>query len=257
MKHATTLLIAAILLFGLTMQYAAADNPLKGSINGLRSVGTSRLIQSGINRVSRNSGSSFKLPNVSNSIRNGGSRSGLTRGWERLSTNDRITEGLGRLSQRGRGQEGLGRSGNSGMNAFGEMLRGFENYAGRGHGNLPYYGYGDRHHRDNDEMADAYRDAAIANAVVGLAGVLVSAAQQPQYPQYAPVAAMPVCAAPPAGRWERQAVVVRPAHYETYQEWIPEIYDSRTGQRIGGGYYESRSRLVPETFQYKDVWVTH
>ena len=256
MKHATTLLIAAILVFGLTMQYAAADNPMRGSMNKLRSVGTSRLIQSGISRVSRNTGRSFKFPSVSNSIRTGSNRTSSSRGWERRSTNNSITEGLGRLSQSSRSPESFRRSGNSGMNVFGEMLRGLENYSDHGLSNIPYYGYGNRHHHDNDEMADAYRDAAIANAVVGLVGVLVSAAQQPQYPQYAPVAATPVHVTAPAGHWERQVVVVQPAHYETYQEWIPEIYDSRTGQRIGGGYYESRSRLVPETFQYKDVWVT-
>ena len=232
MKHITTVLIAVVLALGVSAQYAAADNPWKSRIGGLRS--------SGANRITRSSGRSYKLPNVSNSLRNGSSRSGLA-------------EGLGRLSGRSRESVGRGRTGSPGLDTFGKMLGAFGNYAGHG------YGYGDRDRYEN-EMADAYRDAAIANAVVGLVGIMVSAAQQSNCTTVAamPAAAspMPVTAAPPPGRWERQVVVVKPAHYETYQEWIPEIYDSRTGQQIGGGYYESRSRLVPETYQYRDVWVT-
>jgi hypothetical protein len=240
MKHISKVLIAIAVVFGMTMQYAEADNPWKGRISGLRSSGGSNLLRSGANRVLQNSGRSFKIPTASGAIRGGSSRSGLA-------------QGLGSLATRGRVTEGLGRSGSPNLDTFGKMLGAFGNYAGHG------YGYDDRDRYEN-EMADAYRDAAIANAVVGLVGIMVSAAQQPQYNTVAalPVSAapMPVTVAPPPGRWERQTVVVQPAHYETYQEWIPEIYDSRTGQQIGGGYHESRSRLVPETYQYRDVWVT-
>lgn len=232
MKHITTVLIAVVLALGVSAQYAAADNPWKSRIGGLRS--------SGANRITRSSGRSYKLPNVSNSLRNGSRRSGLA-------------EGLGRISDRSRGGAGLGRNGRPGLDTLGKMLGAFGNYAGHG------YGYGDRDRYEN-EMADAYRDAAIANAVVGLVGIMVSAAQQSDCTTVAatPVStAMPVAhAAPPPGHWERQTVIVQPERYETYQEWIPEIYDSRNGQKIGGGFYETRTRLVPATFQYKDVWVT-
>lgn len=244
MKHITTVLIAVVLVLGVSAQYAAADNPWKSRIGALRSSGGSRALQNGLNRVTRSSGRSFKLPNVSGGIRGGSSRSGLA-------------EGLGRLAERGRTSTGLGRTGNTGLDTFGKMLGAFGNYAGHGYGHG--FGYGDRHRYEN-EMADAYRDAAIANAVVGLVGIMVSAAQQSNCTTVAatPVStAMPVAqAAPPPGHWERQKVIVQPEHYETYQEWIPELYDSRTGQKIGGGYYETRTRLVPATFQYKDVWVT-
>lgn len=240
MKHTSTVLIAIAVVFGMTMHYAEADNPWKGRIGGIRSGGSSNLLRSGASRALQNSGRSFKIPTASSAIRGSSSRSGLADGLERLSSRGRVTEGLGR-------------SGSPGLDTFGKMLGAFGNYAGHG------YGYGDRYRYEN-EMADAYRDAAIANAVVGLVGIMVSAAQQSNCTTVAamPAAAapMPVTAAPPPGRWERQVVVVQPAHYETYQEWIPEIYDSRTGQQIGGGYYESRSRLVPETYQYRDVWVT-
>jgi hypothetical protein len=254
MKHGYTFLIAAAVVFGMSMQYAEADNPWKGRIGGLRSIGSSRLLQGGANRVLQNSGRSIKLPNLSSSIRNSGSRSNLAEGLGRLGGSSR-GQGLGRFLEGSRGIEGLGRSGNPGIGAFGEALRVFGDHEGYGSGG---FGYSDRYRYEN-EMADAYRDAAIANAVVGLVGIMVSAAQQPQYTAVAAapmsVAPAPVSVAPPPGRWERRTVVVQPARYETYQEWIPEIYDSRTGAKIGGGYYESRSKLVPETYQYQDVWV--
>ena len=49
--------------------------------------------------------------------------------------------------------------------------------------------------------------------------------------------------------------MLKEAHYETYQVWIPEIYDSRTGAKIGGGFHETRTRLVPEVYGYREVWV--
>jgi hypothetical protein len=71
-----------------------------------------------------------------------------------------------------------------------------------------------------------------------------------------PVPAAAAAPAPaPAGRWDRQAVLVQPARYEQYQEYIPEIYDPRTGQKTGGGYYETRTRQIPEQVEYREVWV--
>ncbi len=98
----------------------------------------------------------------------------------------------------------------------------------------------DRHHEE-DSMARAYRDAAIANAVVGIVGIAATAAQSRTY-------------AAPAGQWVREKVVIAPAHYETSQVWIPEMYDPRTGAR-SGGYYENRTRLVPEVCEYREVMI--
>lgn len=98
----------------------------------------------------------------------------------------------------------------------------------------PEYGYG-------DPMAGAYRDVGIANAVVNLLGIALTNGQNRVYVQ-------------PAGHYERQQVLVSPAHYETYQVWIPEVYDPNTGLRTGG-YYETRTRIAPDAYGYRDVWV--
>lgn len=102
---------------------------------------------------------------------------------------------------------------------------------------------GDRH--DRDAMARAYRDVGIANAVVGLAGIAIGPPRMPAYPP-----------PPPPGQWVREKVVVAPAHYEQYEVWIPEVYDPRTGCR-SGGYYETRTRLVPEVCEYRDVYMNY
>ena len=121
---------------------------------------------------------------------------------------------------------------------------------------------GRRAYRQEDSMAKAYRDVGIANAMVGLVGVLATLSQEPVYaPVCAPApapAAVPLAApAAPSGYWERRPVAVHPEHYEQYQVWIPAIVDARTGATTGGGYYETRSRLVPEQIEYQDVWVSY
>jgi len=123
---------------------------------------------------------------------------------------------------------------------FGSMgnRSGFGGFPGLGMPSMPRFG------NDHYSMSKAVRDVGIAHAVVGLVGIMANAAQAER------------CVAVPAGHWERRAVVVQPERYEQYQEWIPELYDSRTGVKIGGGYYETRSRLVPQVVQYQDVWVT-
>lgn len=126
----------------------------------------------------------------------------------------------------------------------------------------PFYS-GSRYHRREDSMAKAYRDVGIANAMVGLVGVMATMSQQPtHYVQTPVVEAVPVAvplAAPiaPMGHWERKPVVVQPQHYEQVQQWVPPISDPRTGEVTGGGYYETRSVLVPERVAYEDVWVPH
>ncbi len=105
-----------------------------------------------------------------------------------------------------------------------------------GYGNSPWQGYG--HGRREDEMAKAYRDVGIMNAVVALVGIAAVVSQNSAQAQAVAV---------PAPAVER--VVVSPARYETVQVWVPPLYDQRTGAQIGGGYHESRSQYVPETYQ--------
>ena len=142
----------------------------------------------------------------------------------------------------GPGQSGRSPFDRGGMNRGnpGDLFRNAGNYS-RGGG----WGYPGSSYRDRDSMAKAYRDVGIAHAIVGLAGVVLSASQQHAY------------ATAPPGYWQRQAVVVQPQRYEQYREWIPELYDARTGQKLGGGYYENRTRLVPEVIEYRDVWIAH
>lgn len=91
-------------------------------------------------------------------------------------------------------------------------------------------------------MAKAYREVGIANAVVGLVGVLVQAAEANQYRQS-------------QGQWTRERVLISPARYETYQVWIPPIYDPQTGAKVGGGFHENRTRLIPEVYEEREVRV--
>ena len=125
---------------------------------------------------------------------------------------------------------------------------------GGGNGYWPGDYYGNGYSHDN-EMAKAYRDVGIANAVVGLVGIAATVAREPAYYGPAYTTAAPVYATPrPTGQWVRERVVVAPARYETYQVWIPEIYDPYTGQR-SGGYYETRTRTIPEVTESRNVYV--
>ena len=147
----------------------------------------------------------------------------------------------------------------------GALGNGFGNPYGNFFGN-PYggNGYGRNHH---DEFADAYRDAAIANAVVGLVGVIANAACQPRpvavaAPAYAaaPVyAAAPAYAAAPvvvqpAGHYEVRRTLVQEGYYENTQVWVPEYNDPATGT-IVAGHYETHKRFVPPVYQETQVWV--
>jgi len=127
--------------------------------------------------------------------------------------------------------------GSKGGQSMGSLLDALANGGVLGHGS-PYYG--NNRHREYS-MPEAYRDAAIASSLVDLVGILVQSGQQP---------------AAPAGRYIREKIVIVPEHYETYQVRVPPIYDSRTGQQIGGGYDETRTRLVPEVAEYRDIPVS-
>jgi len=125
------------------------------------------------------------------------------------------------------GAQGYGRE------ALLNALRNYGEYGGAGYGGIPRGGW-NQPYQYEDSMARAYRDVGIAQAVVGLVGIMVSASQHAQYTNAAPAyGAQPT------------PVPQQPRQYVQYQEWIPELYDQYTGQKIGGGYYETRTRLAP------------
>lgn len=182
---------------------------------------------------------------------------GISRGGIRTprisSSLSRSRNSLGSLSGLSRSARNLGGSSlfQSGSNHSkwnaSDLFRNSRNYPSfNNHGG---YGWNNHHYSDHNDRADAYRDVGIANAVVGLVGIMANVATAPRYTYAAPPAPAP------SGYWARQAVVVQPEHYEQYQVWIPEVYDSRTGVKTGGGYYETHSRLVPQVVEYQNVWV--
>ena len=111
-------------------------------------------------------------------------------------------------------------------------------------------GWGDYHHRE-DEMAKAYREVGIANAVVALVGVLAQTSQARAYATAQPA----MVQAPVENPWVRERVLVSPPRLETTQVWIPEVYDPRTGAKIGGGYHETRTQVIPEVYEEREVRV--
>lgn len=162
------------------------------------------------------------------------------------------SSGLNSLRNLGQSRGSSRNSSRSGLGNWSNIIEGLGALHGGGYGGYdePYgypWGYGNRH-RDEDDMAKAYREVGMVNAMVNLVGVMVMATQQQN-----------VCGTVqqqgPPGQWQREAVVVQPKRYEQYQEWIPELFDPHTGQK-SGGYYETRTRLVPEIVEYRDVWVS-
>lgn len=96
--------------------------------------------------------------------------------------------------------------------------------------------------------AKAYRDAAIANAIVNVVGILATA-NQPQVPAVA-------CPAPvaPSGHIERQRVLVQEGRTEEYQVWIPEYTIRETGEVVVG-HHETRRREIAPVFEEREIWV--
>lgn len=149
------------------------------------------------------------------------------------------------------GNSGYGRSSrdSSSSNRSGDALRSLGNALGQelrnrnsreSSSNYPYDPYDGRY---GDGMAKAYRDVGIANAVVGLVGVIVQGAQNNA-----------ACQA--QGHWARERVLVAPARYETRQVWIPAAFDPYTGRQLGGGYYETRTEYVPAMYEERQVLLT-
>lgn len=173
-------------------------------------------------------------------------------------------QGLGNLLDLGRrgyerggrgGGHGGGYGGGYGHGGYGggDWGRG-GGYGGGGWGRYgDHGGYGDRYYDSDREYARAMRDSAIANAVVGVVGIIANSATAPyavQQPYPGPVYQAPVAA--PTYRVER--VLVREAHYEEYQTWVPDTYDARTGETIVG-HNVVRQRYVPELWQERQVQI--
>ena len=182
-------------------------------------------------------------------MRSSGSR-GAARTPSRMSSRGR-TAGPMRLGAPGRGGRSMG-SGSSrgpgGLRGLGAGFGGGGGGPGRSLGPLMNglrQAYGQRWGQDRyreDAYADAYRDVGLANAMVNLLGVIVTAGQQ--YPRQQP-----------AGQHVTERVLVKEGHYETYEVQIPPVFDRHTGQQVGGGYTETRTRWVPEVWQERQVWV--
>lgn len=208
----------------------------------------------------RGGGKGIRTPRIGNMLgggRGGMNLSGLSRGIGRSNGISGLSRGLSGLGGRNLGRLGSSNRNHWNNNGIGGLFGSRNNYSGFGGFGGGYgsgwgggfgSGWGGGYRHGHNDFADAYRDVGIATAAVGLVGILTNAALAADYRAAVPAPA-------PAGYWARQAVVVQPERYEQYQEWIPEIYDSRTGQKIGGGYHETRTRLVPQVLEYRNVWV--
>lgn len=180
--------------------------------------------------------------NIGRATRNSSAIRGVTHG-RRPSTGARVPSGrlpggdFGRLP----GQSPLG--GLSGLD--GNPLNGL-----LGQFLLNEYGYG-RHfdpYEGEKALAKAHRDAAIANAIVNVVGILVTANQ--------PVVTQACPPAQPAlrGHVERQRILVQEARVEEYRVWIPEYTIPETGEVVVG-HHETRRREIPAVYEDRDVWV--
>ncbi|HRZ83444.1 MAG TPA: hypothetical protein P5069_13385, partial [Candidatus Hydrogenedentes bacterium] len=205
---------------------AARSGALKAPGRSLRGIGTSRGLSSPGGRSLRGIPSVRGKDPFSGSTAGRALRDGLSSGRNGL-------RAPGSLSGRGSSGRDLGKGLDRDrvMDALGGLMNrgGYGDYGGHG-------GYGGWNDYEN-EMADAYRDVGIANAVVGLVGIAAQVAVQSR--QYAA----------PAQQYRTERVLVAPARYETTQVWIPESYDPRTGVKLGGGFYETRTQYVPEVYE--------
>ncbi len=282
--------IAALAVFAFApyAEAGSAWSPLGKSMRAGRNGNISRLGQGGaaLSRLSRNRGSGLSSLARGVSRAKGGSiRQGLSRGGVRSGSASRVIEGIARTS-RGGFRRGLPSS-REGMSSFsgvagalqqlnrggvssnaslrGELAGLAEAWeqssrrggrycpsgvgalqSGAGYGNplenigllgnylsqaygVPSNAYGSGYYRDEaDAMAKAYRDVGIANALVSLVGVMASVSHNQS------------CAMSPAP----------PTVVESYSEWVPEVFDPTTGQKLGGGYYVMRPRPTPVTVRY-------
>ena len=114
-----------------------------------------------------------------------------------------------------------------------------------------YGGYGGHRgydpHGGDKAYAKAYRDAAIANAVVNMVGIFATTQQQRQYAQ------VPV-ATGPRGHVERQRRLVQEGRTEEYQVWVPQYVIPATGEVVVG-HHETRRREIAPVYEDREVWV--
>ncbi|MEK7793245.1 MAG: hypothetical protein AAB353_01880 [Candidatus Hydrogenedentota bacterium] len=101
-------------------------------------------------------------------------------------------------------------------------------------------------YRRDNEYIKAQRDAVIANAVVNVVGIIADASgrSRQSYPAHTP-----------SGSFVQERIVLEPAHYETERVWVGPLFDPHTGRQLGGGFYETRTHYVPETYGLRDVWI--
>lgn len=133
-----------------------------------------------------------------------------------------------------------------GENPLGSLLG---QYLNNGHG----YGRGFDPYAGEKAHAEAYRDAAIANAIVNVVGILVTA-NQPRFEAAYPTAGVAVAPAGPRGYVERQRVLVQEGRTEEYQVWIPEHRIPETGEVVVG-HHETRRREIAPVYEEREVWV--
>ena len=140
-------------------------------------------------------------------------------------------------------------------------LNGLQSGYGSGYGLLDELYRGGDYYRDiEQERAKAYREAAMINGLVGIAGMLIQSSQPQQYlVQSAPVPvaigpAQTVYVAPPAPRYAQEKVLVREGYEEDIQVWVPETYDPNTGITTVGHNVTQR-RWVAPVFENREVRV--
>ncbi len=115
----------------------------------------------------------------------------------------------------------------------------YNEYGGGGRRYDPYAG--------EKAQAKAYRDAAIANAVVNVVGILANAHQQRQYGGYATAPA-------PRGHVERQRILVHEGRTEEYRVWVPQYRIPGTGEVVLG-HNETRRREIAPVYEEREVWI--
>lgn len=126
-------------------------------------------------------------------------------------------------------------------------------YGNRGAPGYGGYGYNNNYYRRQKGMADAYRDATIANAIVNVVGILATTAAQDQY-RSRPVAAAPVVMQQGSPAYEMQKVVVQEGFYQQEQVSVPERQDPATGSVIEA-HQEIHRRWVPPVYELRQVQV--
>jgi len=119
---------------------------------------------------------------------------------------------------------------NSGLGAIGQAVRSAQE---------------ERRHRDyRRDVRRSNRDAAIAVAVVGIAGAVIAATAAPKTPAYC---------TQPTGHYVTERVLVREGHHVEERVWVPEYRDRATGALVRG-HYQTHVRWMPPVYEERQVW---